>query len=140
MLKKFLVVILTILLTACTEIGPGPNYQLVKQALALQLSQTQAQIGKQLHLYQPPELEIEKITINKREPIQIEDLQGFRINGTYDIKIKLSTNEEIRQSKKPFEVYLQRQEQAKTWRLARLLKDKNGEETWATYLLPPAGY
>ncbi|HIK26930.1 MAG: hypothetical protein N3E45_09710 [Oscillatoriaceae bacterium SKW80] len=139
MLKKFLVVILTILLTACTEIGPGPNNQLVKQALALQLSQTQAQLEKQLHLSQPPELEIEKITIKKREPIQIEDLQGFRINGTYDIKVKLS-NKEIRQSRKPFEVYLQRQEQAKTWRLARLLKNKNGEETWATYLLPPAGY
>lgn len=139
MLRLIFAGIFAALLTACTAIGPGPGGQLVQQAIALQLSQTQAQLVQQLGLSQPPELEIERVAIKKREPVAIEELEGFRIDGTYDLKIKLPKRE-IRQSKKSFEVYLQRQEQAKTWRLARPINGNSGERTWATYLLPPEGY
>ncbi|MEW5860989.1 MAG: hypothetical protein AB1861_27055 [Cyanobacteriota bacterium] len=138
MLRLILTAILIILLSACQAVGPGPGIALVEQAIAMQVSQTQQQLVRQLGLSQPPELEITRIGVKKREPLVIEDLQAFRLRGNYDLKIKLPAKENF-QRNKPFDVYLQRQKQAQTWRLAIPAGNEN-EQKWTTYLIEPVGY
>ncbi|MCT7952476.1 hypothetical protein NG798_22025 [Ancylothrix sp. C2] len=124
-----------VLLSACTAIGPGPSRSVVQEALRIQISQTQAQLAPQLNLSSRPELEITRVTISAEKPLLIEDLQGFKVQGFYDLTVTFP-NQVIKQNKKFFELYLQRQKRAQTWRLARPLKEA-GEQTekWATYAI-----
>lgn len=138
MIRLIFTAILIALLTACQAVGPGPSITLVEQAIAMQLNQTQQQLGRQLSLSQPPELEITHIGVKQREPLTIENLQAFRVRGNYDLRIKLPSKE-ILQRNKPFDVYLQRQQQAQTWRLAIPVGDEN-EQNWTTYLIVPVRY
>jgi hypothetical protein len=61
----------------------------------------------------------------------IQDLQSFRVQGTYDYTVKLPT-QQVTQRQNPFEVYLQRQQEGKTWRVARLQTNEVGEQVWVT--------
>ena len=127
-------VFLVMLLTACSVSIGGPSQPLVKQAIVLQLQQTQAALNQQLRLdLQPTDLAIKHVVITERTPIAIEDLKAFRVRGTYKATTKLPTRQISEQS--PFEVYLQRQKEGKTWRLARLQTDENGEPIWVTQRL-----
>lgn len=125
-------------LVACSSYGPTPNRKLIKEAIALQLSQTQANLTQQLNLPYIPPFEINRIKVKKTEPLTLENLPAFHIVGTYDLTLKLRDREgdtqhfhEVKQAKNSFEVYLQRQIQGQTWRLAKL--QPNG--SWYTYLI-----
>lgn len=132
MLRVIGAIVLSILLTACGVLGEGPDKQLVKQAIAIELSQTQQELGQQLRLdAQPTEIDISRVAVKKQTPLVIDELQAYRVRGTYDFTIKLPKRQ-IRRQKNPFEVYLQRQKEGKTWRLARLEADENGEPVWVT--------
>jgi hypothetical protein len=134
MVRAILAVILMVLLSACGG-SSGPNSQLVRQAIALQLNQTQQELVQQLRLDQPPKFEIQRVAIAKQEPLKIQDLPAYRVQGTYDLTTKLPTRQ-IKQEKNPFEVYLQRQQEGKTWRLARPEIDSNESvSAWSTYLI-----
>jgi hypothetical protein len=113
--------------------------QVVQQAIAMQLSQTQGQLAQQLGRNQPPEWQINRVAIAKMEPLQIQDFPAFRVRGTYDMTVKLPAKE-VTERKNPFEVYLQRQKQAQTWRMARRVAGSDSEPVWATYLIKPTGY
>lgn len=132
---RVLALIFLVLLSACKSIGPGPSRSLVEEALRIQLSQTQAQLVPQLQLSTVPDLEITRLTISAEKPLLIEDLQGFKIEGFYDLAVKLP-KQAVKQNHKPFELYIQRQKRAQTWRLARPVKEA-GEQTnkWATYAI-----
>lgn len=115
---------------ACVSIA-DPNHQLVERAIGQQLRQTQAELNQQLRLkVQPTDLQIRRVAIAEQTPLMIEDLQAFRVRGTYNVTIKLATRQVKQQN--PFEVYLQRQQEGKTWRLARLEVNENGEPLWVT--------
>ena len=124
-----------VVLSGCTVIGPGPTPGVVQEGLRMQLSQTQAQLLPQLQISSAPELEITRVKISSQKPMMIEDLQGFQVEGFYDLKIKLP-KQVIKQNKKSFKLYIQRQKQAQTWRLARPIKVA-GEQTdkWTTYAI-----
>lgn len=132
---RIFALILLVLLSACTSIGPGPSRSLVEEALRMQLSQTQAQLVPQLQLSAVPDLEVTRLTISVEKPMLIEDLQGFKIEGFYDLVVKLP-KQAIKQNHNFFELYVQRQKRAQTWRLARPVKEA-GESTnkWATYAI-----
>ncbi|MDI9640146.1 hypothetical protein QM565_31040 [Geitlerinema splendidum] len=119
------------LLVACSSYGPTPSRKLVKKAIALQLSQTQATLTQQLNLDSSPPFEINRIRIHKREPLIVEDLTTFHIAGDYDLTLTLS-DRDVQQKHNPFEVYLQRQIQGQTWRLVKRYRDGTGY----SYLLP----
>jgi hypothetical protein len=137
--RLILIAILAVLLSACNAVGPGPNIQVVQQAIAMQLSQTQGQLAQQLGRNQPPELQINRVAIANMEPLQIQDLPAFRVRGTYEMTVKLPAKK-VRQRETPFEVYLQRQKQAQTWRVARRVAGSDSQPVWATYLIKPTGY
>ncbi|MHC5818654.1 MAG: hypothetical protein ACYT04_22920, partial [Nostoc sp.] len=58
-----------------------------------------------------------------------------RVRGTYDLIVKLPKRR-LTQPQKPFDVYLQIQQEGKTWRL--LLPEKGIKDTqsiWRSYLI-----
>ncbi|MBW4614613.1 MAG: hypothetical protein KME21_15320 [Desmonostoc vinosum HA7617-LM4] len=134
MVRWVLTAILLVLLTACGSAGLLPNNQLVKKAIALELSQTQQQLSQQLDL-DFRGFEIKRLSIEQEQPLNIDSLPAFRVRGTYDLIIKLPKRR-LTQPQKPFEVYLQIQQEGKTWRL--LLPDKaskNTQPVWRSYLI-----
>ncbi len=134
MVRLVFTAILLVLLTACGSIGLLPNSQLVQKAIALELSQTQQQLNQQLDLdFQG--FEIKHLSITQEQPLTIQNLPAFRVRGTYDLIVKLPKRQ-LTQPQQPFEVFLQIQQEGKTWRL--LLPDKGGkatQPTWRSYLI-----
>lgn len=138
----FKVILLTFLvgfLSACSVSfsisGWEPSRSIVQQAIAIQLQQTQDKLIQELQLSQPPKLKINQLIINFLEPLKIENLPSFHLKGTYELDIQVPDRPEIIQPKNSFDIYLQRQKEGKTWRLARQ-EGKN----WNTYFVPPKGY
>ncbi|KAM3095902.1 hypothetical protein ACKFKF_23770 [Phormidesmis sp. 146-12] len=127
-LRVILAIVLTGLLTACGASGL-PNTSLVRKAIAMQVSQTQQEISQQLRL-DPPKVEVDRIQIKTRSPLTIQNLTAYRIEGTYDFTLKLR-DRKVAQKDNPFEVYLQRQLEGKTWRVAQPQK----ESGWITTLV-----
>ncbi|MBW4582769.1 MAG: hypothetical protein KME42_24645 [Tildeniella nuda ZEHNDER 1965/U140] len=127
--------LLVVLLTACGLPIAAPSHKLVERAIEQQMRQTQADLNQQLRLnMQPTDLNIKRVVIAKQEPLIIENLNAFRVRGTYNVTTKLPTRQ-ITEQQNPFEVYLQRQKEGKTWRLAHLESDENGEPIWVTQRL-----
>ncbi len=127
-LRLIAIVLLFVLLTACSD-GMQPSDKLVQQAIALQLEQTQQQLSKQLGVdFQG--LKVEHVTIEQREPLEIQSLPAYRVRGTYDLTLKLPRT--LTQRQNSFDVYLQRQQEGKTWRLLIPQKDPS---TWLSYLI-----
>ncbi len=122
---------LAVLLTACGSVAP-PTAQLVQQAVALELSQTQRELSQQLRLGIPTKVQINHLTIAEQTPLTIDHLNAFRVRGTYDYTVQYPSRQ-VKQRNNPFEVYLQRQREGKTWRLAKLVTDdETGQPTWVT--------
>jgi hypothetical protein len=134
MVRLVFTVILLVLVTACGSIGLLPTSELVQKAIAFELQQTQQKLNQQLNLdFQS--FEIKRLSITQEQPLTIENLPAFRVRGTYDLIVKLPKRL-LTQAKKPFEVYLQIQQEGKTWRL--LLPDKDSKNTkpiWRSYLI-----
>lgn len=126
---RFILIVLVASLSACSSVGMEPNRELVQKAIALQMQQTQQQLQQQVR-----DLDIKKVNIAQKQPISIQDLPGFRVKGTYDLTIKLP-KQKLTQQKNPFEVYLQRQKEGKTWRLALPQFNTDGILSWFTYLI-----
>jgi hypothetical protein len=129
--KGLLTILLVIVLTACSR-GPGPAISLVEQAIALELGQAQQELSQQLRLdREPTKLQINRVTINNESPLTIQGLNAYRIQGNYDYTVTLPSRK-VTQRNNPFDVYLQRQREGKTWRLAKQVKGEAGQPGWVT--------
>ncbi|HEY9599093.1 MAG TPA: hypothetical protein V6D33_15615 [Cyanophyceae cyanobacterium] len=136
--KSIISIVLIALLTACgtntPTLGFAPNKQLVEKAIALQLSQTQQRLTQQLHS-SPPKFEITQVKLKQLEPLFINSLPTYHFRGTYSLKFKLG-KQPLTQQNNQFEVYLQRQNEGKTWRLAIPQQSEPGASvTWRSYLI-----
>ncbi|GAB1539068.1 hypothetical protein NUACC21_17330 [Scytonema sp. NUACC21] len=130
-MRLIISLVLLCLLSACTTSVLAPTSQLVQKALTFELQQTQQRLSQQLYLnFQG--FEINRLSITKEQPLTIQNLLTYRVQGTYDLTFKLSKRQ-IKQSRKPFELYLQLQKEGKTWRL--LLPDSGGQDSWRSYLI-----
>jgi hypothetical protein len=134
MVRLIISLILVGLLSACTTSVLAPTRELVQKAIAFELQQTQQQLSKQLDLdFQG--FEIKRLSITEQQPLSIQNLPTFHVQGNYDLSFKLPKRE-IKQPSKPFEVYLQLQKEGKTWRL--LVPQGEGKDTkpvWHSYLI-----
>lgn len=136
--RVVLAAIFILTLTACgtstPTLGWAPSKQLVQKAIALQVSQTQQQLTQQLQST-PPKFEITQVVLKQLEPLFIDDLPAYHVRGTYNLKIELP-QQQVTQQKNLFDVYLERQKEGKTWRLA-LPQDigKVASRRWRTYLI-----
>ncbi|MGG6295481.1 hypothetical protein ACQ4M4_13900 [Leptolyngbya sp. AN02str] len=133
MWRAILIGMLAVLLTACSAL-PNPN--VVEKAIALQLSQTQAELEAELAEPNmvPPNFSVSHVKISERQPLTISDLKSYRVRGTYDVAIAYPDHRVV-QRKNPFEVYVQQQLESKVWRLAQLKRTETGDERWVTSLL-----
>ncbi len=134
LLQVSLAAILLTGLTGCTALTP--SHRVVEQALSIQIGQVQAELGQQLKLSdQWSGFTISHLVVTEQSPLTIEGLPGYRLRGTYDYTLK-SPKREITRQQNPFELYLQRQKENKTWRLARPVVSETNELAWVTQRLP----
>lgn len=130
MLRAILAALLMVLLTSC---GFGnPNQAVVEKAIALQISQTQANLGQLLYAdtTQPPQFTINRVKIAEQKSLTIEELKGYQVQGTYDLTFTFPDHQ-VMQRQNPFTVYIQRQADSKTWRWARPQADSaDSEKQW----------
>ncbi|PSB29981.1 hypothetical protein [Chlorogloea sp. CCALA 695] len=120
-----LILVLVLLLNGCS--GVEPNREIVENAIALQTRLLQQQLQQQIN-----KVEISQVNVTQTTTLIIDRLTGYRINGTYDLKLP---KQRLSQQKNPFDIYLQRQKEGKTWRLALPKMAKNGVFTWLTYAI-----
>ncbi len=132
MVRLIFTAIVLVLLTACGNIGLEPSSRLVQRAIALQVEQTQQQLSQQLGL-NVLGFEINRVAVTKQEPLMIQSLAAYHVRGTYNVTFKLPKRRVIQQN--PFDIYLQRQKEGKTWRLALPRMGKEPKFTWITYLI-----
>ena len=136
MYQKLFIIVTTIFLvflTACSSTPiMQPNRQLVQKALAVQLAQVQQQIGQQLHLSSPLTLDIDRLQIKQQQQLKIGNLTAYKVTGTYDRTLQISQRR-VTQENSLFEVYLQLQQEGKTWRLAIPQTSGDKIQTWRTY-------
>ena len=128
------------LVVACQGSPPplefAPDGAVVKQAILLQLSQTQAKLSQNLNANQP-EFTVSKIAVEDIDAITVNRLPTYRLKGTYSLKLKLP-RQTVKQPRNPFDVYLQRQSEGESWRLLRRDIDPASQEAhWTTYLIAP---
>jgi hypothetical protein len=132
MIRVILAALLMVLLTSC--VFGNPNQAVVKQAIALEVTQTQENIGQLLYSSsaQLPQFKINRVNITEQKPITIEDLKGYQVQGTYDVTLNFS-DRQVTQRKNPFTVYLQQQADNETWRLAHPQPGSaDSEKRWIT--------
>lgn len=117
-------ILLLTLLTACGGNTPpkglAPGKDIVKHAIARQLTLTEDRLTAQLDQASPTNFTIQNLNIKTLNPVYIADLASYQISGTYTLKLNLP-RQEVTQEKNQFEIYLQRQAEGKTWRL--LIRD-----------------
>lgn len=119
------------LLAACSAEGIQPSSKL-QQAIALQLEQTQQQLSNQLGV-DFKGLEVNRVAVEQQELVNIENLPTFHVRGTYDLTLKLPKRR-VTQQQNAFDVYLQRQQEGKTWRLLIPQSDRESVH-WLSYLI-----
>lgn len=131
MVRLVLIGILLVLLSACGS-GMEPSSEVVEKGLALRLEQTQQQLSQQgLNV---KKFEIKRLKITQQEPLVIQDLPAYHVKGTYDLTMQLPRR--VTQQQNRFDIYLQRQKEGKTWRLALpKFTGNDTQPTWFTYLL-----
>lgn len=139
MFRKILAMTLVLVLTTLTSCGAamGPPRELVERAIALQFNQTEEELIRVLYpeAAQFPSFTINHVRVTDQKSLKINDLRSYQLQGTYDLVLKFP-DRDVTQRDSPFEVYLQRQVEGKTWRLARRQPNQNSsKETWTTQLV-----
>lgn len=136
--QLLLAAILILLLSACGSPTPptelAPDGKIVTKALNLFLTQTEASLADNLQT-QAPQYSLSGIQVKKLEPIYIGKLPAYHLSGTYNLIFK-STPQQVTQKNNPFDIYLQRQREGKSWRL--LKRDPDASENslkWFSYLI-----
>ncbi|MEM1425454.1 MAG: hypothetical protein AAGF75_02710 [Cyanobacteria bacterium P01_H01_bin.130] len=78
---------------------------------------------------------VRHIRVQERLPLTVGDRPGFKISGPYDLDLDRE-GWETHQRRSPFEIYLQRQLENKTWKLAHLNPgDGDQAAVWELYRL-----
>ena len=121
-LQRYLFLMGIMLIVAgCTMVTPplelAPSGEIVEKAIALQLQYVHHDLSDNLQTT-TPRLQITQIKVNKIEPLVVANLPTYHLQGTYQLNLKLH-RQKIEQTKNPFDIYLQRQKEGKTWRLVR---------------------
>lgn len=127
-----LLICLAVGLSACSSPSVLPT-DVVERALVMHLSQTVELLAQQLKLPSTtlPLVDIKRFRIVEEQALPIENLSGYRVQGLYDAVIYWPERH-ITQRQQSFTLYLQRQMEGKTWRLAYPIPQADGSFIWNT--------
>ncbi|WP_353932413.1 hypothetical protein WJM97_07475 [Okeanomitos corallinicola TIOX110] len=124
-----------LLLNACTSLVLLPSDQIVEKAIFIQVEQTQQELQEKLDL-DFKKFAIQHLSITKKQPVTIGKLPSYHIQGNYDLTVQLP-EKKLSQTQKPFDIYLQIQQEGKSWRL--LIPENNNNQAkpsvWHSYLV-----
>ncbi|MCS6813788.1 MAG: hypothetical protein NZ772_09500 [Cyanobacteria bacterium] len=125
-------IFLAVGLSACSPSSVLPS-DVVERALAMHLGQTAELLAQQLRLPSTtlPLVDIQRFRIVKKQALPIENLLGYQVQGLYDA-ILYWPERRLTQRQQSFTLYLQRQSEGKTWRLAYPIPQADGSFTWNT--------
>lgn len=127
--------LVVMLLSGCGSAVQPPR-RVVLDALALQIRLTQDQVAQALRLEPAGLPEVSRVRVEEQQPITIGEARGLRLSGRFDWRL---AEDPIRVDS-PFELYLQRGERGRSWRLARpLAVEQDGTQAWITEPLPLPG-
>ncbi|XDE61799.1 hypothetical protein AB3M80_25375 [Arthrospira platensis BEA 1257B] len=83
--------LLALTLWGCSLVGITPTPTLVQQALTIQIKEIHQQLKLQSDFARSPQsFKITRVAISNMEPIMINNLQGFKVEGTYNLSVKFS--------------------------------------------------
>jgi hypothetical protein len=139
LIRGIAIVLLVVFLTACSASGAALGGDIVQQAIALQVWQTQQALSQQLKLAapEPDQIAIRHVVVNSQSPLTIQKLPAYKLQGTYDFTLTLPKRQ-VTQRDNAFEIYIQSQPEGKTWRLAQRELDEAGHEKWVTQVIESA--
>lgn len=125
-------------LMACQQEKPpiefAPAGAVVQQAITFQLDRTQTALSQQLNAPNP-DFEVSQINVKNIEAIAVNNLPAYHLRGVYNLKLILP-RQTVTQKRNPFDIYLQRQSEGKSWRLLRREIDpRTDREQWSSYLV-----
>lgn len=131
-----LCLLLSLFLVACGPATPSislaPTQAIIQRAIALQLEQSQQQLSAQLETTDPG-LKISHLKVQTIDPIYLGHLPTYHLQGQYDLEVTLP-NQDVTQEANEFDLYLQRQQEGKTWRwLKPEPSEAEGRDRWVSY-------
>ncbi|HEY9645485.1 MAG TPA: hypothetical protein V6C88_03895 [Chroococcidiopsis sp.] len=134
-----LVILLAMFLVACGS-GDRPTATIIERAIALQVNQVQQDLGQQLYgtrmaTVEPPRISVKHVTVTQRSPLQIEQANAYRVEGTADLTLEFADHA-VTQRQTGFEVYLQRPSKEDSWQLARRPTGESGDRWQLTAIAP----
>lgn len=92
----------------------APDGSVIEQAIALKLNSHYRELSQTI-ASNPPELKLKNINVKKIDSFFLKNLPVYHLRGTYDLTLTFPHQTETRK-KNPFDCYLQRQTEGKTWR------------------------
>jgi hypothetical protein len=130
-----LLLVLLVAVQGCGSSSQPPRGVLL-DALSLQISLTQEQVAQALRLPAAGLPEVSRVRVEQQQAVRIGEQGGLRLSGHFDWRL---AGDPIRVDS-PFELYLQRGERGRSWRLARPVGSADGElQDWITEPLPLPG-
>lgn len=134
MRRLIVTLILLLLLTGCGLSLPLLDKGIIEKAIALQIKPTQQQIIQQAGT-QLREFKISHIQIKQQDTLVINNLPAYHVSGNYDLTVELPQRQ-VTYQQNYFDIYLQLQKEAKSWRLAvPQYSKKDNQPLWLTYLV-----
>lgn len=132
------VLLISLALWGCSPAGITPTPTLIQQALTLQIRQINHRLNLKSDIANSPKaFKITRVAIARLEPMAIDGLQGFQVEGTYDISVR-GSDRRFGERHNPFRIYLQKQAGGRIWRLAWPENDAAPmrDRKWSTIAIP----
>lgn len=129
--------LLTLLLTGCHINLFIPDQQLIGRAIARQMQLTSSNLQENLLMQGKVNQAfiIDRVQIENIENFDIIGGRSYHVRGAYHLQSDSPSQTKIR-ANHPFDLYIQRQIEGKTWRLLRPVFDQEGKQiNWLSYLI-----
>ncbi|WP_160148421.1 hypothetical protein [[Leptolyngbya] sp. PCC 7376] len=92
----------------------APDGTVIQQAMQGELRQHYRKLSDSISA-SPPTLQLKNIQVDQLDSFFLKRLPVYHVQGTYDLELEFPSQTK-RRPKNPFELYLQRQTEGKTWR------------------------
>ncbi|MGL6283405.1 MAG: hypothetical protein ACRC2J_13465 [Microcoleaceae cyanobacterium] len=125
------------MLTGCQINLFIPDQQLIGRAIARQIELTSLNLQENLLMQGNADREfiIDRVLIDNIELLNMISERSYHVKGSYHLQTDIPSQTKT-PTNHPFDIYIQRQIEGKTWRLLRPIFDQEGKQiNWRSYLI-----